>query len=192
MKRAFLILLSAVLLSFTMNGCTPTGYSNLLLFTDRLNDISEEKISLESYVLYEGSYSLIVEKNAAKVLITADENENGDLVKIGVTVSKLDESGKEKKISASEGELYRKKVSEVIYAFTLFNEDKSRELTEKILPLKDEDLLRTGELTLETENYRLVYYSNKLCCRFTVTDTYLEKIEVTEKPVSRALYGANL
>ena len=187
MKKRLFVLLPVLFIVLAFTGCTPEGHSNLLLFTDRLNEISGEEILLEDYALYNGGYRLVFEKDGGRMLITAEENENGCLSGVSVTVAKVDQDGNEKAISEKEAALYRQKVFEVLYAFTLSGEEKSREAAEKILPLKGEDLLRTGELTTDIENYHLVYYSNSLCCRFTVTDNYIEKTVTTEKPVSRPL-----
>lgn len=185
-KSLFVFLLTiSVLISFT--GCSPTGYSNILLFTDRLSFVRNEKISLESYNISEDKYSLIIKNGETDILITAKENKNGKLKSVGVTLLKIDENGNAKHITDEAASAYKECAMQIIYAFTLFDEEKSREAAEKILPLKSKDLLRTGELTADRDNYHFVYYSNKLCCRFTVTDTYLEKTEITEKPVSRPL-----
>ena len=182
MKKAFFIFILTFSMCFVFSGCSPTGYCNILLFTDRLCEISGENISLESYSISNGSFRLVAAKDSARVLITCTENENAELKRVAVTLSKVDEG---LNVSAPDGNsisLYRQKVKEAIYAFTLFDEEKSRELAEKILPLKSDDFLREGELTLDIDNFHLVYYSNKLCCRFTVTDTFLEKTQVTQKP----------
>ncbi len=187
MKKTFLIFMMSICISFLFSGCSPSGYCNILLFTDRLSFISGEKLTIEDYSLSGSTFRLIKEKDGTQVLTTCKENENSELVKVAVTVSKLDEKGKAKALDSQELLFYRQKVMEAIYAFTLFDEEKSREISEKILPLKSEDFLREGELTMEADNFHFVYYSNKLCCRFTVTDTYLEKTEITEKPVSKPL-----
>ena len=187
MKKTFFLFMALLCIVFLFSACSPSGYCNILLFTDRLNEISGEKYSLESYSLSGSTFRLIKEKDGAEVLITLEENENSDLVKVGVTVSKLDEEGNAAEPDSNDIFLYRQTVVEAVYAFTLFDREKSKEAAEKILPLKSEDLLREGELTMEADNFHFVYYSNKLCCRFTVTDTYLEKTEITEKPVSKPL-----
>lgn len=187
MKKTFFVFILSMLVLFLLSGCSPSGYCNILLFTDRMNEQSDKKLSLEDYSIRAGSFSLIREKDGAEVLVALEENESSTLVKAGVTLSKLDREGNEKALGSNDILFYRHTVQEIIYAFTLFDEEKSREVAEKILPLKSEDFLREGELTMEADNFHFVYYSNKLCCRFTVTDTYLEKTEVTEKPVSKPL-----
>ena len=184
-KSLFIFLFVLILVIFA--GCSPSGYSNILLFTDRLSSARNEEITLDNYNLNDGRYTVILKSGETDILITAKENENGNLKRVGVTLLKVDENGSVKPLTDAEASAYKECAVQVIYAFTLFDEEKSWEAAEKILPLKGNDLLRTGELTTDIENYHFVYYSNKLCCRFTVTDTYLEKTEVTEKPVSRPL-----
>ena len=187
MKKAFFIFMLGSVICFIFTGCSPSGYCNILLFNDRLSEISGERLSVEDYTLKDGIFRLIAENEGTRLLITCEENESLQIKKVGVTISKLDENAAEKAPDSNALAFYRQKVAESIYAFTLFDEEKSREIAEKILPLKSEELLREGELTMEAENFHFVYYSNKLCCRFTVTDTYLEKTEETQKPVSKPL-----
>jgi len=187
MKKTSLLFLS-VLLIFTLSACTPVGHPNILLFTHRLADISGEAVELSDYIITDRKYKLLFERESFPVLLTAEENEKGEIVKVHLSLSKVDENGKEKAPTDIGTQFYKEKAVQLLYAFTLFDEELCREKAEKILPLKSEDFLKTGELTLDTDNFHLVYYSNKICCRFSVTNTFLEKTEVTEKPSSRPFY----
>ena len=48
---------------------------------------------------------------------------------------------------------------------------------------------KEGELTLKRGNFYFVYYSTDLISRVIVSNTYLKKIEATEKPVSKPYYA---
>lgn len=182
MKKAFFVFTAVLLCLVILAGCSASGYSNLLLFTDRLSETSGKEYSLEDYSVSGSSRFLLMQREGCDVLIRGEEDERSNLRQVSVTLSKVDEKGKGKTVSDSDALFYKSCVQQVIYAFTLFNEEKSRVLAEKILPTKGADLLRTGELTADADNFSLVYYSNGLCCRFTVTDTYLEKTEPARKP----------
>lgn len=182
MKKAFFVLVLTIGIAFLLSACSVSGYCNILLFTDRMNEISGEELSLEAYTIKDSTFRYVAQSDGARVLITCRENESTDLLQVGVSIAKLDEKGNTVQPDSKTLELYRKKVEQAIYAFTLFDKEKSSEICKKILPLKSEDFLREGELTMEADNFHLVYYSNKLCCRLTITDTYLEKTEVTQKP----------
>ena len=162
---------------------------NILLFTDNFNSLSKKEIiSLSDYAVKDGCYKVILRENDCRVLLTAEENEKGEIKKIRLTLSKTDENGKQVTLSDSQTAFFIKTVNQALSAFTLFEKEECRELTEKILPLKSNDFSKTGELTMEAENFHLVYYSNKICCQFSATDTFLEKTEPSEKPVSKPLF----
>lgn len=188
MKRLFSLFLAIFFIAGTLSACTPAGHPNILLFTRRLADISGEAVELSDYMIIDGKYKLLFEKESFPVLLTAEENEKGEIVKVHLSLSKVDENGKAKVPTDIETQFYKEKTAELLYAFTLLDEAVCRETAEKILPLKSDDFLKTGELTLDIENFHLVYYSNKICCRFSVTNTFLEKTEATEKPSSRPFY----
>lgn len=191
MKKTAVLPLLIALCSLVLSACTPEGYCNILLFTDNLNRINGNRLlSLSSYVLRDNSYKLLLKNEENELLLTAVENEKGNLKKIRLTVSKVDEKGNPKPVTPSHGEFFRREATKALEAFTLFEKEKCEETAKKILPLKSEGFSKTGELTLDVEEYHLVYYSNKLCCQFTVTNGYLEQTESTRKPESRPLYGA--
>ena len=187
MKKAAIALL-VLFFAGILSACVPTEHMNILLFTDELSAVSETGIELSDYTVCDGEYELLFENEGFFALLTATENEKGEIKKVRLTFSKTDEKGNITAPTPLQAEYFRQKACQMLSAFTLFEEEKSRELTEKILPLKSEDFLKAGELTMEADNFHLVYYSNKICCQFTVTNTFLKKTEITEKPVSRPLY----
>lgn len=190
MKKAIILPLLITLCSLILSACAPEGYCNILLFTDNLNRINDSNsLSLSDYTVTDDIFRLVLQSESGEVLLTAEENEKGELKKIRLTVSKVNETGDEAPITPAHGEFYRCEAAKALEAFTLFDKEKCEEAIKKILPMKSEDFSRTGELTLDVEEYHLVYYSNKLCCQFTVTNGYLEESESTRKPESRPLYG---
>lgn len=191
MKKTFITPVLIALFSLVLSACTPEGYCNILLFTDNLNRINGNRaLTLSDYTVKDGTYRLTVQSEAGEVLLTAEENEKGNLKKIRLTVIKVDEKGSPKPVTPTHGEFFRSEAAKAMEAFTLIKKERCEETVKKILPMKSEDLSRTGELTLDVDEYHLVYYSNKLCCQFTVTNSFLEETESTRKPESRPLYGA--
>ena len=190
MKKAVLLPLLIALCSVLLSACTPEGYCNILLFTDNLNRINGNKLlSLSSYTVEDNCYKLLLKNEDSLVLLTAEENEKGEIKKVRLTVSKADEKGNIISVSPTQGEFYRSEAAKALEAFTLMEKGKCEETVKKILPMKSEDFSRTGELTMDVEDYHLIYYSNKICCQFTVTNRFLEQTESTRKPESKPLYG---
>lgn len=191
MKKTVIISILIIFCTSLLSACTPTGYSNILLLTDNLNSINKElDLSLESYTLKNNCYKLILSDGNSKALLSAEEDEKGNIKKVRFTLSKTDNNGNFFTPSQEQTDFYKARATEIIEAFTLFEKGQCLEITEKILPLKSDDFSKTGELTMEAENFHIVYYSNVLCCQLTVSDTYLEKTELTQKPVSKPLYEA--
>lgn len=187
MKKVIALLTVSICL-FSLTACTPTGNSNIFLFTEKLAYLSPEEISLTDFIKEENSYKTVLCREDNELLLTLEENSYGEIIKVRLSFSKLDEKGSYLTPTDIQADFFREKATLVIMAFTLYEKEKSLEITEKILPSEGDDLLRTGELTTDTDNFHIVYYSNRICCQFTVTNTFLEKTEITEKPVSRPLY----
>lgn len=190
MKKASLIPVLIALCSLVLSACTPEGHPNILLFTDNLNRINDNRLlSLSSYTVTDNSYTLLLKNGDGAVLLTAEENGNGEIKKIRLTLSKVDQNGDFIAVTPTHGEFFRQEAAKALEAFTLLEKEKCEETVKKILPMKSEDFSRTGELTVDVEEYHLVYYSNKICCQFSITNSFLEKTESTRKPESRPLYG---
>lgn len=191
MKKAAVLPLLLALCCSLLCACTPEGYCNLLLLTDNLNRINGNRLlSLSSYTLEDNSYRLILKDADSLVLLTAEENERGEIKKIRLSISKADEKGNLLAVTPNQGEFFRREAAKLLEAFTMLDKEKCEEAVKKILPMKSGDFSRTGELTMDVGEYHLIYYSNKICCQFTVTNSFLEETESTRKPESRPLYGA--
>lgn len=189
MKRLFLL---PCIISFILFLCS-CGHDdtvNLLHFTDNLNKIKgQEEIKLSDYLIDGSTCKLILKEDDALLLLVLDEDENGKIKKVRLTLSKTDDNGIIKEISNQECAFFLKNAAEILSAFTFFEKEECEALLSQFLPQKAADYSKTGELTTEKENFHLVYYSNKICCQFFVSDTFLEKTSVTKKPVSNASYS---
>lgn len=190
MKRISFIIICLALCTGLLSGCVPECHANILLFTDNLNKINpDKKISLTDYIIAEDSYKLILTEKNSRLLLTAETNEKSEIKKIRLTLVKVDEKGKALKITEEDRLFFKRCAEDTLSAFTLCDKNESTLMAEKILPSKSDDFLKTGELNLDYNEFRLVYYSNKISCQLTVINTLLEEIEATEKPVSKPLYG---
>lgn len=189
MKRLFLLPGLIFSLLF-LCSCGHDDTVNLLHFTDNLNKLnSQQEIELSDYLIDGSSYKLILKEDSFPLLLVLDEDENGKIKKVRLTLSKTDDSGNIKEINDKECAFFLKNAAEILSAFTFFEKEECEALLSRFLPQKAADYSKTGELTTEKENFHLVYYSNKICCQFFVSDTFLEKTSVTQKPVSKSTYA---
>lgn len=191
MKKAAVFIFLVFISTGVLTACSPVSHMNILSFTDSYNNrYGKNSISLSDYIVTENSYKLLFEKEGFPVLFTAEVNNKNQIKKIRLTISKVDEKGKLIAPDGLQANFFKETAVRVLSAYMLEKHEDSVKTAEKILPLKSEDLLKTGELTMEKDNYHFVYYSNKICCQFTVTNTFLEKTQVTHKPESKPLYEA--
>lgn len=189
MKKILTDILLLIFLFVTLSACAPISHPDIFLFTDRLSKIcGDSEIKADGMEVTGNIYRLLLKENQSEVLLTAEKNEKNEIKKVRLSIIKTDNKGKTKAPSQEQTDFYIKKVAEVLEAFTFFEKDRCEDIIKKILPLKGEDLLKTGELTTEADNFHLIYYSNAICCQFTVVNTFLEKTETTEKPVSKPLF----
>lgn len=189
MKKAAVFIFTVFIFTFFLSGCAPTGYPNILSFTDSFNRISDdERIALTDYIIIDKSYKLLFEKENFSALLTAETNEKDDIKKIRLSIAKTDNSGKTVIPTDAQAYFFFEKAVQILSSFTHWDKEKCSSLIKKILPSEGKNLLKTGELTLENEKHLLIYYSNEICCQFTVINTFLEKNEATQKPVSRPLF----
>ncbi len=180
MKKLFTVISTAVI-CLSLSGCYKGEEVNLLLFTDNLNNIKQEQISLSDYFIENGSYKLILQGDIP-VLVTAEEAENKVIKKVRLTISKADNNGNIKAVADSEAEFFSKEATDILEAFTMYEKQECEKIISRLIPDNGEDFSKSGELTAEINNFCLVYYSNKICSQFFVVNTFYEEIESTSKP----------
>ena len=180
--KKLLSLTLTIIMCFSFSACYKADEMNLLMFTDNLNSIEgRNEISLSDFFIVDGSFRLIVEE-ASPLLITAEEDENRVLKKIRLTVSKADNKGNIIALTDSEASAFFKQATDILEAFTMYEKQECETLLKDLIPKNASDFSKTGELVTTKDNFHLVYYSNKICSQFFVTNTYYEKIESTTKP----------
>lgn len=180
--KKLLSLFLTMLMCFSFTGCYKGEEVNLLLFTDNLNDIDDRKeISLSDYFIDDGCYKLIIQEDTP-LLVTLQEDENKVIKKIRLTVIKADDKGNIIALTDSDASAFLRQATDILEAFTMYEKQECETLLKDLIPKNASDFSKTGELVTTKDNFHLVYYSNKICSQFFVTNTYYEKIESTTKP----------
>lgn len=184
--KSFIAFLLILCLLFSLCACNSPQSVNLLLFTDNLNALSGEgEISLSDYLIKGSTYRLLMEKDDCALLLVLMENEEGKIKKVRLTLSKTDDTGNIKAVSEKERLHFFKVATDVLSAFTYFEKEDCEALLFSLLPKSKEAFSSSGELTADRENFHLVYYSNKICSQFIISDSFLEKTPVTQKPENK-------
>ena len=164
----------------TLAACTKGEFRNIVSFTDSYNEFAETKISLSDYIISDSDYIALTDKNISIVLKEADSR----IYTCRVIITKNN-----RQISEDSAVNFRETIRNVLMAYCNCSASESLEIL-KALSLEDNATLsKQGELTLSEGNLYFVYYSNEITSEFRITNTYLQKIDTTEKPVSKPYYG---
>ena len=191
MKRLSKLLLCLVLL-LALCACSENETANIALFAERYNASGGEKLSysLMSAVERENvtEYSFVSSSDEAggkKVLVKVFANENKKLFECRLVISKTD--GKNK-VTLTEADIDRfiNSCEKTFCAFSGFGEEKSRSVI-SALEIR-ENCSSPCEKTVREGEYYVVFLSNEVCFEVMFCNTYLKKIEETQKPESRAVY----
>lgn len=175
----FIIFLSLIFLC----SCSKAESLNLLHFTDNLNKIKkEESVKLEDYYIYKNTLRLLIENGDSPLLLTLEEDENGKIKKARLTISKTDNEGNIKILTEEECSAFFENACEIFSAYTFFDKEESRSTLEKLIPQSVASLTERNEFTSDKDSFHLVYYSNEICSQFIVSNIFLEKPSVTQKP----------
>ena len=86
-------------------------------------------------------------------------------------------------------ELFREILNNVLKAYCNYDDNKIKDIITSFKLDDYQTYIKQGELTLKKENFYFVYYSTELISQVKIYNTYLHKIEPTEKPVSKPYYG---
>lgn len=158
---------------------------DLSAFTDYYNRISSEDISLESYAITEGEYSLVLDS----MLLTLERAQSGDIEGVRLTTAKVNEKGEKKPVSDEEASRFSLTATDILEAYTTL----SRQDCEKIITDLGISSARTlnsdGELTLTKGDWLIIYYSVEIGSVFMVYNIHLHPTEKTEKPESKPFFG---
>lgn len=185
MKKTLAVILP-LFCAFVLSACSHGDSVNLLFFTDNFNKIRKNENQVVSeYTVNGNTFSTVLKSGKSEALLSLEEDENGRIKTARLTLSKINENAQPKNISETEADFFKNTAAEMLYAFTFFESKKCQAILSQLLPETSTGFHKTGELNTQSENFFLVYYSNKICCQLFVTNTYLEEIEPTKKPENK-------
>ncbi len=168
----------------TLTACTVGEFRNIVSFIDIYNEISAYPISLSDFFIAdesENEYVLLKDN----VIMSITEDNDGKINTCRLIIRKSDAENSEKT------EIFLENLKLVIMSYCGFSEEKTEEII-KAFSLKDKNAFNKNcELTLNKNNFCFIYYSNEISSEVRIINTYLQKIEPTEKPESKPFYGEN-
>ena len=191
MKRFFVFLFCFVIMT-TLCSCSENETANIALFSERYNAQNVEKLSYQMMSAAErGStteYSFVAscdESGGKIVLAKLLADENGRLFECRLVIARTDGQNK---VTLLESDIDRfvESCERVLSAFSGFDSKKSENLISALEIRKS--LSSQCEKTARENEYYCVFLSNEICYEIIMDNTYLKKIEETQKPESRAVY----
>ena len=188
MKKIFFIL-SAVFLSLCLLTSCARGRSRDL--STFVSCFSYRELSVEDFYREKDNniYYTFLNENDSSVMIKILCNDENIIEQVRVFLPKADSNAKKKEISTRDISLFVPVVSSCLTAYTSCNTDDGEKILREMFLYDKNTYHKKGELTKNQNSFHYSYLSSSLGCEFTVTDTYLMKIEETRKPESRPAFG---
>ena len=183
--KVFKIILCFFIILF-LSACGNSEFMNLYAFTENYNKISDSNLSISDFYFQNPQspiYTAILGNSENKILLTLENRESDIIDKVTVSIVK------EKAPSAKQTELYRKILRDVLAAYCNYDGISSENIISAFGLNENETFIQTGELTLKKDNFYFVYYSTDIISQVMIFNTYLYKIDPTEKPVSKTYYA---
>lgn len=169
-------------------SCGKNEFCNIYSFVDNYNTVSTDKISVtDFYFDNPGSsqYTAVLGNPNEEITIEINSSSNALIEEIKISLIKNKATPPSQQQIAN----FIKILSNSLYAYFHYSEKECADIINAFELNLNDTYTKEGELTLKRGNFYFIYYSTDLISRVTVINTYLKKIEVTEKPVSKPYYA---
>ena len=186
MRPLKIIICFIILLSFV--SCGKSEFMNLYSFTEHYNKTSSESISISDFCFQPDDkqcYTAFLGSEGAEILLTL-KSEKTDIIE-EIRLSLVKEQSRSPAISQTD--LFIEILRNTLYAFCSYTEEETENIISAFELGNPQTFIKEGELTLTVGNFHFVYYSTELISQIMIYNTYLHKIEATEKPVSKPYYA---
>ena len=176
------------LIIFTLSSCGKNELMSLSDFISSYNRISENDLMLSDFIIQNNPdivYTAVLPDSSSDILLSMFQGNDNKIKSCRIALIK--ENGS---VPTNEQmNNFNKTVINVLNSYCSYDEIKAQAITDSFYFDNAKTFRENGELTLETDNFYFVYYSTSIISQFTIHNTYVEKIEPTEKPVSRPYFG---
>ncbi len=189
MKKITALLVAVAVLSLT--ACKSEEFCNLVSFTQNFNENSQlYSLSHENYIIENNNtFYAFFPQDEPVVVLKLQENEQGKLEKVSVTLGKYDSGAKIRALSEKDNAVFYEVIKTAVAAFTNFESEECKSICDEFFLSDLNTIKKQGEMNKTQNAYHFVYYSNSLVSMFTVTNTWLCEVEKTEKPESKPYFG---
>ena len=186
MRIIKIVLCFLIILSFV--SCGESEFMNLYAFTDNYNKTSESKLNISDFYFQndqKGTYTAFLGDTGYEVLLTVKSEESDIIEEVQISIIK----DKSAPPDNAQLVLFCNTLRNTLRAFCNYDTEQAETIISAFELNDNSTFAKEGELTLTQNNFHFVYYSTKLISQIMIYNTYLHKIEETEKPVSKPYYA---
>ena len=187
------VFLLAMILTF-FSACSESETADFGSFVDRYNSSGGRKLDFSLVVGEERDGKTVYcfsfpsnDESEKKILTKLFENEKKKLSECRIIIAKKDEHGK-KEFSPKDAAQFLNEAKNALMAFSGFNEEKAKSVLLELGIGKEETFLKNGERKVKADEYYVFSLSNDVAFEVIIYNTWLKKIEETEKPESRPVF----
>ncbi len=175
-----------------LTACSSESFMDLSVFVRlyseenelKIDDFYAEKDKNCNYIFY----TFFEEKGSTVMLKLICNNEN-KIDEVRIYLPKTDENGNEKIINTEDISLFTKTAASALKTYTSYSDGEAESILREMCLYDKRSYSDTGELTKTKGNFYFIYLSSYLGSELMIYNTFLKKVEETEKPESRPLYG---
>lgn len=170
-------------------ACAKSSFLDLSVFTYNFNSQSENELAIEDFSFVSNENETVYSAEVHNMLLTVTADSKGKINKIKLLVSKIDNNGNKKTITANDAHSFYNLMADLIFAFCYYSKNESFSLLDEFSLSSADTFNQTGELCKDAEMFRFVYYSTELMSEMMVYNTVLKEPESTEKPESKPYFA---
>lgn len=191
MNKTIAKIISLIVIFPFLTACSSESFMNLSVFircfhsqeleTEDFYTEKDENRNNVFYTFFEEDGSTVMLK-----LICSSENK---IDEVRIYLPKTDENAKVRSITTEDISLFTEITASAIEAFTYYSESDTEKILKEMCLYDKNSYKNEGELTKEKDNFYFVYLSSFLGSEVMIYNTYLKKVEPTQKPESRPMFG---
>lgn len=192
MKKA-VFKISVILMVFSLlSACSSENFMDLSVFI-RCFDY-EEELTAEDFIGQKdenGNYIFYTffEEEESTVMLKLICNSENKIDEVRIYLPKTDENAKEKAVTTEDISLFTEVTASAIKAFTYYSDEDAESILKEMCLYEKNSYKNEGELTKEKDNFYFIYLSSYLGSEVMIYNTYLKKVDPTEKPESKPMFG---
>lgn len=195
MKKVFKIFASLFFVITLFCACSESETVDAGTFVERYAKLCDFPFGFSNIIASENGgaakYSFVASKDeneSKKILVTLLENENRKLFECRITMAKIN-GGQKTEFTADDRERFFSVCAKALRALSSFDEEKARNALIQLGIDNEDFFIKNVEQTFKTDEYFLVSIGNDVAAEVIISNTYLKKIEETEKPESKPVFG---